>query len=199
VTSLTPFISRQDLSDYLGRDVTTDDGALAAVDAACDMVRTMTEQDFNEVSGTAVFDGTGTDALLLRQLPAGSITGVTIGGTVNAGSITGGTTVTSWMLRHDGVLLRTAGAATGDPSYSGETYPLRWPKGRQNIAVAYTSGYGTADLPRDIRMVALQIAARLTVQGVSVYETVGDVSMRYAGPATDFTAGELRILRKYKR
>jgi hypothetical protein len=199
VTSLTPFISRQDLTDYLGRDVTTDDGALAAIDAACDMVRTMTEQDFNEVSGTAVFDGTGTDSLLLRQRPAGSITGVTIGGTVNAGSIMGGTTISSWMLRHDGVLLRTAGAAVADPSYSGETYPLRWPKGRQNIAVEYVSGYGTADLPRDIRMVALQIAARLVVQGVSVYETVGDVSMRYAGPATDFTNGELRILRKYKR
>jgi hypothetical protein len=200
MTSLTPFISRDDLGDYLGRDVSTDDGALAAIDAACDMVRTITEQDFNAVTGgTAVMDGTGTDTLVLKRLPVTRVRSVTIGGTVNKGTITGGTAITSWKVREDGVLMRTAGAATGDPSYSGETLPLRWPKGRQNIKVVYDSGYGTAVLPRDIRMVALQIAARLTVQGVSVYETVGDVSMRYAGPATDFTAGEKMILRKYKR
>ena len=198
MTSLTPFISRQDLSDYLGRDVTTDDGALAAVDAACDMVRTMTGQDFNLTMGTVVLDGTGTDSLLLPQIPVTDIDSVTIGGTVNAGTTTGGTAVTSWMVRDDGVLLRTAGAATGDPSYTGETLPLKWPKGRQNIQVVYTHGYGTAVLPRDVRMVALAMAARLVVQGVAVYETVGPASIRYAGPATDFTAGEKAILSRHR-
>ncbi len=199
MTSLIPFISRQDLTDYLGRDVTSDDGALTAIDAACDMVRTITEQDFNAQSGTAVLDGTGSDSLLLRKLPVTSVQSVTIGGTVTSGTITGGTAITSWALRDDGVLLRTAGAAVGDPSVFGETLPLKWPKGRQNVQVVYSSGYGTAVLPRDVRMVALSIAARLIVQGVSVSEMVGPVSVRYAGAATDFTNGELRILRKYRR
>ena len=195
MTSLTPFISRDDLSDYIGRDVTADDGALIACDAACDMVRTLTEQDFNQVTGTAVLDGTGTDSLVLSQLPVTDIASVTIGGTMTSGTITGGSAITNWALRSDGVLLRTAGAAVA----GAETIPMKWPTGRQNVQVVYTHGYGTAVLPRDVRMVALQIAARLIVQGVAVYETVGGVGMRYAGPATDLTNGELRILRKYRR
>ncbi len=55
-----PFISRQDLSDYIGRAVTTDDGALACVDAACQIVRTFAGQLFNEASDTVTLDGTGT-------------------------------------------------------------------------------------------------------------------------------------------
>lgn len=199
MSSLTPFVSRQDLSDFIGRDVTSDDGALAAVDAACDVVRTITEQDWNRVTnGTAVLDGTGTDALLLPQRPA-DVTSVTIGGTVTSGTITGGTTVTSWTLRDDGVLLRTAGAAVGDPNWTGQTYPLKWPRGRQNVKVVYSHGYGTAVLPRDIRMVALQLAARILVQGVAIYETVGDVSVRYAGPPLDLSSGERAILDRYRR
>ena len=198
MTSLTPFISRQDLTDYLGRDVTTDDGALIAIDAACDMVRTITEQDFNvQTNGTAYLDGTGTDALLLPKLPVTDITSVTVGGTITSGTFTGGSAINSWTLNGDGVLLRTRGAASS--SWMAGSTPMTWPKGRQNVKVVYSNGYGTAVLPRDVRMVALQIAARLVVQGVSVYETVGPVSMRYGGPATDFTNGELRILRKYRR
>ena len=37
----------QDLTDYIGRDVTSDPGALMAIDAACDTIRDITEQDFN--------------------------------------------------------------------------------------------------------------------------------------------------------
>ena len=48
-------------------------------------------------------------------------------------------------------------------------------------------------------MVALSLASRLIVQGVAVKERVGDNQMDYAGPATDLTAGEQAILRKYRR
>lgn len=166
-----------------------------AIDAACDAVRTITEQDFNAQTGTAVLDGTGTDALILRKLPVTSIQSVTIGGTVTSGTLAGGTQVTNWMLRGDGVLLRTAGAAVASGA---ETLPLRWPVGRQNVSVVYSSGYGTAVLPRDVRRIALDYAAREVVQGDAVSEQVGDVNIRYGGPASDFTDGELRILRKYR-
>jgi hypothetical protein len=174
-----PFISQQDLTDYLGRDVTNDDGAIIALDAACDMVRTFAEQQFNEATETYTGDGTGSDAFLLPNLP------VTAAGTVTVN----GTAETEYELNNNGILFR--GTAGCDPRPT-------WPAGRQNISVTYEHGYASSDLPRDVRMVALQAAARILVQGVAVEETVGQVRVKYAGGALDLTEGERRILRKYR-
>lgn len=174
-----PFITVQDLTDYLGRDVTTDDGALIATDAACDICRTIAEQQFNRGTATTSYDGTGGDALLLTQLPV-----------LSAGTVTvNGGTITDYMLNGNGILLR--GTAGEDPR------PV-WPSGRQNVSVTYSYGYETVDFPRDVRMVALALASRIMVQGVATEEQVGDVRIRYAGPATDLTNGEKAILRKYR-
>jgi hypothetical protein len=184
-----PFISRQDLTDYLGRDVTADAGALIAVDAACDTVRTVAEQDFNQtVGGTAVFDGTGTDSLLLPQLP------VSRAGTV----LVNGTAVTDYVLNGNGILFRR-GSLSGQSTYYDCNFPRVWPTGRQNITVTYDHGYTDAEIPRDVRMVALNLAARLIVQGVATEESLGDARVKYAGPATDLTKGEQMILQKYRR
>jgi hypothetical protein len=185
-----PFISRDDLTDYLGRDVTADDGALIAVDAACDTVRTIAEQSFNEATSTVTLDGSGTDALLLPELP------VSAAGTV----VVSGGTVTDYVLKDNGVLVRKL----ADPTvvdWDSDVSPtlIRWPAGRQNVVVTYDHGYADADLPRDVRMVALSLASRLIVQGVATAERVGDNTITYAGPATDLTAGEKAILRKYRR
>lgn len=174
----TPFISRQDLSDYLGRDVTADDGALIAVDAACDTVRTLTEQSFNQATGTAVLDGTGTDALVLPERPVSGAGTVTVDGG----------TVTDFALADNGVLIRKADDCT----------TLVWPAGRQNVVVTYDHGYADEELPRDIRMVALTLAARLIVQGVAQYEVQGQNQIRYAVASTDLTNGERAILRKHR-
>jgi hypothetical protein len=174
-----PFISADDLTDYLGRDVTNDDGAIIALDAACDMVRTFAERQFNAATETYTGDGTGSDAFLLPNLP------VTAAGTVTVN----GTAETEYELNNNGILFR--GTAGCDPR-------LAWPAGRQNISVTYEHGYASSDLPRDVRMVALQAAARILVQGVAVEETVGQVRVKYAGAALDLTEGERRILRKYR-
>lgn len=177
-----PFVTPQDLVDYLGRGTATDPGLLIATDSACDMCRTVGERDFNRGTSTITLDGSGTDALLFpnRYLPiseAGTVT-------VNGG------TVTDYVLNGNGVLFR--GTAGGYPRPT-------WPEGRQNVVVTAVHGYEDTDLPRDVRMVALQAAARIAVQGVASEETVGAVRMKYATPATDFTTNELRILRKYRR
>jgi hypothetical protein len=175
-----PFITLQDLTDYLGRDVTADDGAVIALDAACDIVRTVTERQFNAGTTTFTLDGTGTDALLLPELP------VTAAGTV----LVDGTAIEDgYALNSNGILFR--GSAGADPRSV-------WPSGRQNITVTAEHGYSTVDLPRDVKMVALQIASRLVVQGVAMEESVGSVSVKYAVASTDLTAGEKIILRKYK-
>lgn len=176
-----PFISTQDIVDYLGRGATGDPGMIIAVDAACDIVRTVAEQTFNQViGGTVVLDGTGTDALVLPGRP------VTAAGTV----LVDGTAITDYVLTANGMLFR--GSAGGDPR------PV-WPTGRQNVQVTYDYGYADADLPRDVRMVALSIASRLLVQGPASEEQVGDVRIKYASAATDLTNGERMILRKYRR
>ena len=179
-----PFIGVQDLSDYLGRDVTADNGALMAVDAACDIIRDITEQDFNQATSTVALDGTDTDALVLPQRPV-----------IAAGTVTvNGVPVTDYVApTPDGFLYRgTASSSSWEP---------KWPAGRQNIRVTYDHGYtfaGTVNnIPRSVRMVAIMIASRLVVQGVAQSETVGDVTMGYGMAATDLTTGEEAILYGY--
>lgn len=175
-----PFISRQDLTDVLGRDVTADDGALAVVDAACDTCRLFAEQDFNFATSTITLDGTGTDALLLPQLP------VSAAGTVTVAA----EAITDYVLKDDGTLIRKA---------ADTTTAVVWPWGRQNVVVTYDHGYTDDELPRDVRMVALQYAARLIVQGPAISESSGQQSITYASAASDLTKTERLILRKYKR
>jgi hypothetical protein len=178
-----PFISTQDLVDYIGRGGTADPGMVMAVDAACDMIRGLTEQNFNQATATIYMDGTGTDALVLPQSP------IIAAGTV----VANGGTITDYTLTGNGVLLRgTAGAWPR---------PL-WTAGRQNVQITYDYGYQILpvnNVPRDVRMVALAIAARLVLQGPAVTEAIGDASVTYALPSTDFTPGERAILYGYIR
>jgi hypothetical protein len=142
---------------------------------------------------------------LLPELP------VTAAGTV----VVNGGTVTDYVLADNGRLIRTSGtSATTDwwnsewgwfpfsntgftsPSYDRRLFPTStWPLGRQNVAVTYDHG---GAVPSSVRMVALSLASRLVVQGVAVQEQVGGDSVRYAGPAMDLSANELRILRKHR-
>jgi hypothetical protein len=182
-----PFIAPQDLVDYLGRGTITDPGMLIATDAACDICRDIAGQTFNLETSTVTLDGTGTDALLLPELP------VTAAGTVTVA----GSAVTDFVLNGNGILFRKTSGT--DVDYTNACRTLIWPEGRQNITVTYQHGYADADLPRSVRMVALAIASRLVVQGVAVEESNGPVSVKYANAATDLTAGELRILQRYRQ
>lgn len=185
----TPFISRQDLSDYLGRDVTADAGALICVDSACDMVRDVAEQTFNRGTTTEIYDGTGTDGLLLSQLPVNSIGSVSVSDSDTPPSWTVAGTA-DYALDSKGVLLATDTAGTSD-------FGTTWPAARQNISVTYDHGYDT--VPASVRMVALTVASRLFLQGPTIFENLGDLNVRYAAESTCLMPNELRILRKYKQ
>lgn len=184
---MSAIITEQDLSDYIGRDVTDDDGAVFAVESADQTVRTLTEQDFEPLVSTVRLDGSGTDTVFLPQRPVSTVGTVTVNGTAE----------TDFTFTADGRLIRTS---DDDPTYAtwGVTSQSSayWPAGRQNIAVTYEHG-GT--VPSDVRMVALMIAYRLVTQGGALQEQVGDVSRRYAVASTDLTAGERAILTKYRR
>ncbi len=191
----TPLISVSELSDYAGISYAGDNGGSMAVDMASEVVRQAAEQDFTAGTSTITLDGSGTDAILLPQLPVGTITLITIrGGTVDPSFYT---------LRDDGVVLRTFGTAIGgnqplfsdDWQYVNGVTEVRWPRGRQNIAVTYTHG---GSVPEDVRMVCLAAAHRFVTQGAAISEGVGDASVRYAVNSTDLTRGEQNILRKHK-
>lgn len=176
-----PFITTDDLVDYLGRGDAADPGLVIAVDSACDIVRGWTGQPINlTTSDTVKFDGTGTDTLLLPGIPVVTVRSVTVDGTA----------VTDFVLRSDGVLVR---------SQSSEDVVPSWPEGRQNITVVYDHGWATASVPADLAMVALAVAARLAVQGPLLQESMGQTAVRYAVASTDLTDGEKAILRKYRR
>lgn len=174
-----PFITVQNVSDLLGRNLAGDPGATLAVGAACDICRTVAERQFTRGTTTASYDGSGTDALVLGTLPV-----------LNAGTVTvAGGTITDYMLTTNGVLLRgTAGI---------EPRPV-WPLGRQNVTVTYEHGYDTLSIPDDVKQVAINVAMRIAVQGVAKSESVGDVSITYAAAAADLTPGEKLILHKYR-
>lgn len=177
-----PFITVQELSDMLGRDVTADNGAALAIDAACEVCRTLTGQTFNAGTATISLDGQGTDALALPQQPVNTVGTVT----VNGG------TITDFTVTSHGLLLR----GTAGPTWPLGVRPV-WPKGRQNVGVTYEYGY--AEVPTDVQMVARSLASRLIVQGVATREVVGDVQIQYAAGPSDVTPSERLILSRYWR
>lgn len=167
------FITTEELGSYLGRDLSSDDIAQTVVDMACATCETVAGQTFTEASETIVLDGTGTDAVVLPGVPVSSVTTVSVAGTATTEFVAD---------KRRGMLLKQAGI---------------WPRGRANLEVKYKHGYKSTEVPPDVRMVALSLAARLVVQGPAVFETQGDVSVRYGGNADDLTANELRILRRH--
>jgi hypothetical protein len=183
--SAVPFVSVDDLSDLLGEDLTGSDSALIAVDGACDIVRAEAEQTFNVVNNDAiVLDGTGTDALMLPELPVNGIDSVAIGDDDPL------TVDDDYKLNGQGILLR-----------AGTT----WTVGRQNIAVTYDHGYSDDDFPRDVRAVALDIAKQIygqaSTSGVAS-ESLGQYSVSYITSETgrqDILGDwHRRVLRKYR-
>lgn len=181
-------ITSQDLTDYIGRDVSTDAGATFAIDSANQIVKTITEQDFETATTTVKLDGTGTDTLLLPQRPVNTVGTVTVNGEAE----------TDFTYTSEGRLIRTS---DDDPTFATwgrtEVSSAYWPAGRQNVSVTYD--HGSTAVPDDVKMVALMIAYRMVSQGGAVQEQVGDVSKRYAVASTDLTSGEKAILHKYRR
>lgn len=172
------FITEPELSEQIGYDLSGDIAVQTILDAACDICRTVAEQPFTQTTGTAVLDGTGTDAILLPNLP------VSQAGTV----LVNGTAVTDYTLNNNGVLFRGTAGVLPRPV---------WPAGRQNVTVTYDYGY--QQVPDDVRMVALSLASRLATQGQAVQEAVGDVQVRYAGPPMDLSVGERLVLQRYRQ
>lgn len=185
-----PFISRDDLADHLhlpAGQLEDDEAALQAVDAACDWVRDLTGQTLNYATDDVILmDGSGTDALLLPEVPVEEVSAVTV---ADWADVEGYQTT----LHDDGVLI-----AEWLPEGATQSYPMVWPRGRNNVEITYTHGYSDENFPRSLRMVALRIAARFYTQtGGVVFESLGQRSVRYETDAGKLESGDKLILRRH--
>jgi hypothetical protein len=188
-TAADPFIDRTDLSDYLGRDVTADDGALPCINFACDICRNWAGQTFNRGTYTETYDGTGTDALMLTEMPVNSVSSVYVSdGETPPSWITAGTL--DYALNGNGVLLAMNRGGTAE-------WGSTWPARRQSVMVTYDAGYDT--VPSDVRGIALAAASRMLVQGPALFESLGDVNVRYAIESTALTPTEQLFLYRHRR
>ena len=190
-----PFISRTDLGDYLGRDVSTDDGALICVDAGCEIVRDITGQTVQPRHRHRVLR-----RHRHRRSAAGAVPGQL--GRLGRGRrlrraayLERGRKSTDFSVDDKGVLLATDTAGTS-------LFGRSWPHGRQNVRVTYDYGYtvgSLGDVPSSVRQIALTIASRLFIQGPKLFESLGDLNVRYAAESTALMPTERMVLRRYKR
>lgn len=170
------FITEAELTDYLGYTLDASKATLA-VDSACDELRMVAEQDFDYTEDdVAILDSEGEDTLLLPELPVWGVTSVV--GPASFALVEG----TNFVLDKEQGSIRTKARGT------------KFLKGRQIYTVTYTRGYAeTADLPdpntlgvkvypQTLKLLALQLAARIYDQGIVSSESVGGVSMSYAAP-----------------
>lgn len=178
----TPFISETDLGLYLRQTLDADALAVIATDAACQLVREFLNQDLDVATADVVsINGSGTDVLLLPELPVTAVTTVVLALT-------------------DGSSAETLVAGT-DYKVSlplGLLFHLTnvWTRGRENVEVTYTHGYAT--VPSDIRLVALHVAARIYDHPGVVQESTGSYSATYEAAGLGLTAGEKVALTKHK-
>lgn len=178
-----PFIGLNDINEYLRID-TDDDMAIIACDAASEIVRGYADQTFTLVEDDeVVLDGTGTPLLYLPERPI-----VTLDSVIQRNadlSVASAATLVSgadYILGEFGAVFLLNGAV--------------WTEGRQNIYVTYSHGYDT--VPSDVRMVALQIAARIYDVGQVENESTGSYSATYVKGGAGLTDFESNVLYRYR-
>lgn len=185
---MAPFISATDLMEYLEHAVDNDKAAIA-VDAACDIIRDESDQSLDFLEDEEVFlDSEGTDVILLPEMPAISVASV-----VGPGDITL-VEGTDWSFDEESGSITTM------------RRDYKFLPGRKLYTVVYTHGYtgdlagkppGTQLWPSSLRMLTLQIAARIYSQGIVSQESYAGFSATYsASEAITLTDRERTLLEK---
>lgn len=179
------FISQSDLSAYLRRDLTSETALAAiALDSASEVVRSYTNLTLDATaSDTVTLDGSGTQVLWLPESPVTAVASVTLysGGDSEELLVEGIDNDYVW--HEAGRLYRPDGVC--------------WPSEPQSVTVVYS--YGNSTIPADIRLVALQVAARVFALGPVVTESAGGYSATYATDAMGgLSPSEMRVLDRHR-
>lgn len=180
----TPFISTGDLAAYVKESSLDSELAIIATDAACSSVRAFVHQNVELTTATdAWVDGTGTARVLLPHFPLTSISALSVYADRTDTSPEVLVENTDYVLNYGSGVLDRIDGGTFD-------------QGEQNVKATYV--YGASTVPADIRLVALQVAARIYETGIVKNEYVGGVSATYLEGAGQLNADERRALRSYQ-
>lgn len=187
-----PFIDTEDLNLYL-RKASTGNLGVIAVDSACQIVRDYIKQQVNYVEDDEILvSGDGTDCLFLPELPVWDVLSVHESDEdgANETELDGGP---DFVLGDGGLLWRRGGD---------------WPDGKMNIRVTYTHGWsptppGSGDdfeaVPPTLRMIALQVAARIYEQGLSSSLQVDEFTEEFlSDTGAALNASEKATLDRYR-
>lgn len=184
-----PFINAKDLADYLhftNQDLLEEGLADIAIDSACQSVRDWCDQ---LVEATAVVDkvnGNDTAVLVLPHFPIISTTSLKMYGD-------GQLVASSEEILVDGTDY-VMDAASGIVERVDDGV---WTRGTRNIV--WTGTYGHDPVPTTVRLVALQIAARIYDEGMAVSESAGTYSGTFSGDAGQLSDREKRALHRYRK
>jgi hypothetical protein len=189
------------MSSYLRVEISpTDIIANLALAAATVMIQNYTDQVISYVSETVILDGTGTDTILLPELPVIDVTNVVSdcdtswpqtllpqsNGSNADYTFTGG---------YDGLLIRRRGQFVAYEGMFNARYGM-WPSRRQSVQVTYSHGYQT--IPTDLQLLCAIIAARAFAQDGANAENVGTYVAQYAAQPGEISALEKTVLDRYK-
>ncbi len=170
------FATTDDLANVLGREVDPEDAtALAALDAATEIVRAYTGQYIEQVEDDELtLDGSGTNNLLLPQVPVTAVASVEVDGEALA--------ATDYEWSANGYLRRIG---------------ANWPVNLRSIVATYTHGYAT--VPAVIVAVTATLAARLYEAPTAVkQETIGAYSVTYTGTGMGLQTNETLLLDQFR-
>lgn len=180
----TPFITSADLASYTQNDALDSGLAIIALDAASQAVRAYCDQDLDVTTYTSRWlNGKGTRHLVLPNFPINTITALTAYTLRDDASPESLTENVDYVLDYKtGVITRIDGGVFAND--------------RQNVSVSYT--YGKASIASDIRLVALQVAARIYEVGIVTNESNGGQSATYMEGAGQLNRNEKDALRRYR-
>jgi hypothetical protein len=179
---MTAFATVEDLATHLRRDLDAADTATAsqALDGATQLIRSYLGQQVSETTDDIVeLDSTATNLLQLPETPVTDVTEVRENGIVLD------PTKYSWTA--SGMLWRWGG---------GMTWP--WSTAPGIVQVTYDHGYAT--IPDDMRLVCLEIAARvfITTTGVEFQQFGEDSSTTGLGLGQTLSDIDRQVLDNYK-
>jgi len=153
------------LGTYLGKTLTTNAAAAAAVASANALVETHCRRTFASASYTLWHRATGEDSIALPQYPVTALT------SVSTAYQTGSSTVTALVANQDYWLENAAAGTVGFPG------PVTgW------LKIVYTAGYSA--IPDDLAQIATEVAASIyasaRVNPALQSEQIGDYSYTVA-------------------
>ena len=202
ITPTASFGTPDMMSAYLRVEINpTDTIARLALAAATSLIQGYTDQLIAQVTDeTVVLDGSGTDTMLLPELPVTDVSNVIVNSDTSFPMTLLNQTSESdaeytFVGGNKGLLIRRQGRFVNYGDDQTAQFGC-WPRRRQSVTVTYTHGYPV--IPAELQLLCVTVASRAWAQDGATQETVGTYIAQYAGQPGVLTADEMKMLGRYR-